>query len=199
MQIVNCEIGAIVHNKELHAEECKVLVVEEYKTKGLEDDPDAEEFKKGAFLRINKIMLRNLTCKKNDGSKKKERAHKRGCSPDKSTKTKRKKMRNLAKAYISSSSNKIACKKFVNLVCSCRYKDCQKLSEDARNKAHRDFWMIGDYDRQNAVLLTLVKTVDKATTKCPKKAVKSKPRSRTRQCTINGIDVCRKSLKLYVS
>ena len=108
MQIVNCEIGAIVHNKELHAEECKVLVVEEYKTEGLEDDPDAEEFKKGAFLRINKIMLRKLPCKKNDVSKKKGRGHKRGCSPDKWTKTKRKKMRNLGKAYISSSGKQIA-------------------------------------------------------------------------------------------
>ena len=148
-------------------------MVEEYKTKGLEGGPDAEEFKKGAFLRINKIMLRKLTCKKNDGSKKKGRGHKRGCSPDKLTKPKRKKMRNLGKAYISSSSKKIASKKFVNLVCSCRYKDCQKLSEDARNKAHRDFWMIGDYDRQNAVLLTLVKTVDKTTTKCPKGLLKA--------------------------
>ena len=106
-------------------------------------------------------------------------------------------MRNLGKAYISSSGKQIASKKCVNLVCSCRYKDCPKLSEDARNKADRDFWMIGDYDRQNAFLLTLVKTVDKATTKCPKKAVISKPRSKTRQNTINGIDVCRKFLKLY--
>ena len=78
MKIVNCEIGAIVYNKELHADECKVLVVEEYKTEGLKDDLDAEEFKKGAFLRIK-------TCKKNDGSKKKGRGHKRGCSPDKWT------------------------------------------------------------------------------------------------------------------
>ena len=75
------------------AEECKVLVEEEYKTEGLEDDPDAEEFKKGAFLRIK-------TCKKNDESKNKGRGHKRGCSPNKWTKTKRKKMRNLGKAYI---------------------------------------------------------------------------------------------------
>ena len=59
--------------------------------------------------------------------------------------------------------------------------------------------MIGDYDRQNAFLLTLVKTVDKATTKCPKKGVKSKPRSKTRQYTINGIDVCKEVFKAVFS
>ena len=37
---------------------------------------------------------------------------------------KRKKKRNLAKAYISSSGKQIASINFVYVVCSCRYKDC---------------------------------------------------------------------------
>ena len=73
----------------------------------------------------------------------------------------------------------------------CTRRDCKDLTKEAREIAHRDFWAMGDYNDQNAYLLTLISSKEKQVTKMKKEGVTSRPKSKTRCYKVNGIEVCK--------
>ena len=73
-------------------------------------------------------------------------------------------------------------KEFQNKICSCKCKNCAMLSEEARRDCHDKFWAIGDYNAQNAYLLTLVNRVEKKRIVLQKEGVTSKPKTKMREC-----------------
>ena len=139
-------------------------------------------------------MLKRMAYKKKH-SKKKGRGQKIGLSPKKWSKAKSKLMRNSGKRYISRSGKVVEEKRFQFYDCNCKNKNCKELSEGERRSAFRDFWAMGDLDDQNAHLLTLINSMEKKVSKTPKTGVKSRPKSKMRCYTINGIDVCKEVFK----
>ena len=136
-----------------------------------------------------RLMLKRISFARK-GSKKKGSGHKLGLSPTKWTRS-QKMMGNSGQAYVSSSGKKILEKKCAHMTCKCKYKQCKDLTEEARQSAHNTFWAMGDYNEQNAYLLTLVTGTDKRTAKVQKLGVRSKPKSKMRKYTNNRISVCR--------
>ena len=156
----------LVHGKELEKEERKVLVMEVYNDNM--GEAEEEEFLEGAFVRVHTVKLRKLPFKKKT-SKKKGRGHIRGMSPEKWSKNKRKKLRNSGKTYVSSSGKEVPEKNLKNITCNCKYKKCGELTIEARQTAHAKFWTMGDYNNQNAFLLTQIRSVKKEVLKHQKK------------------------------
>ena len=108
------------------------------------------DYQNDPFLRVNKLMLRQIPYKTKGSRKKKGRGQKIGSSPKKWTRTKRKKMRNSGKSYVTNSGKIVPGKKANFHKCKCTRKDCKDLTKEAREISHRDFWAMGDYNDQNA-------------------------------------------------
>ena len=189
--IIKTNVDELVHGRTLEKGERKVLVIEVYEDHRKEAE---EEFIDGAFLRVDRLMLRRIPFARK-GSKKKGRGQKLGLSPKKWARNRKKKMRNSGQSYISSSGKTVPGKKFVCVNCNCKHKQCKELTEEARQSAHKAFWAMGDYNDQNAYLLTLVSSTDKKSAKVKKEGVQSKPKSKTRNYTINKLAVCKEVFK----
>ena len=106
VEIIRTTPGEVVHDKELLSHERKVLVKDIYSTTALYTN---DEFVSGAYLRVNKLLLRKLPFRK-ENSKKKGRGHKVHSSPTKWIKSKRKMKRNSRQAYVSSSGKLVPAK-----------------------------------------------------------------------------------------
>ena len=199
VHIVKCDPKELVHGRELLPNEKKVLVKEVYSDGNRMEDEEDEEFVCGAFLRTNKIFLRKLCFKKSSASKKKGRGHKASKSPQKWTKSKRKQARNSGNAYMSSANKTVQAKVLKPFNCSCRYKRCKDVTQEIRENEHRKFWKKGDFNEQNMYLLNHIDTLDKSTEKAPKSGMVHKPKNKSRQYYICGINVCKELFKTVYS
>ena len=177
--VENTSVNELMHGRTLEKHERKVMVLEVYDKH--KQEAEEEEFVDGAFLRVDRLMLKRISFA-HKGSKKKRRGHQLGLSPTKWTRS-QKMMRNSGQAYVSSSGKKILEKKCTHMTCKCKYKQCKDLTEEVRQSAHNAFWAMGDYNEQNAYLLTLVTGTDKQTAKVQKLGVRSKPKSKMRKYT----------------
>ena len=192
VKIVKTDVNELVHGQKLRKGERKVLVTEVYEDHLKE--AEEEEFVKGAFLRVEAIMLKQIAYKKK-ASRRKGRGQKIGLSPKKWSRSKKKAMRNSGKSYVTASGKLVPDKKFTFLDCACKHKNCKDLSEEARKSAHTAFWAMGNYDDQNAYILTLISSQEKKVAKLRKEGVTSKPKSKSRYYRINDIDVCKEVFK----
>ena len=86
-------------------------------------------------------------------------------------------------------------KEFQNKICSCKCKNCAMLSEEARRGCHDKFWAIGDYNAQNAYLLTLVNRVEKKRIVLQKEGVTSEPKTKMRVYTVKGVSLWKEVFK----
>ena len=192
VSIINTSANENVHGRPLSKDERKVVVEEVY-----EDIPTEhmmEEFIQGAFLRVDKILLRKLPYSE-EGSVKKGRGQKRGLSPKKWNREKTKKLRNSGEAYTNAKGKDVDAKEFKNIDCTCKHKQCHTLSIADRSRAHAEFLAMGVYDDQNAFLLTQISSYEKKTAKIPKEGVKSQPKSKTRVYHVKDTEVCKEIFK----
>ena len=190
--IIPTKVGELVHGKVLGKNERKVRVIEVYP--GKEKEAEEEEFIAGSFLRVERSMLKRVPFAR-AGSKKKGRGNKIGLSPAKWAVNKRKRKRNSGQAYVSRSGKKVQAKKFQNKICSCKFKNCATLSEEVRRDCHDKFWAIGDYNAQNAYLLTLVNSVEKKRVVLQKEGVTSEPKTKMRVYTVKGVSLWKEVFK----
>ena len=190
-KLIPCAAGEFVHGHRLSEDERKIVVVERYLT--LDDsDPESDEFLKGTFLSICSLQLRKLPYRSDDKKRKKGRGPKKGISPKKWNRKKNKDCRNKGISYVNVTGKAIPSKEFNStFTCSCRYKSCDKLTDEEKKNCFTEFWRIGDFTLQNALLLKNVQSKPKASTKKVKEGVASKVREMARSYKINDKDVCK--------
>ena len=102
--------------------------------------------------------------------------------------------KNFGQAYLSLLGKLVPDKTMKNVICSCRFKHCKELSDDARKNEFQKFWALGDINEQNAFLLLQIKSLDKKV-KAPKDGVQSKTKTKSRNYTICNLAVCKELFK----
>lgn len=82
------------------------------------------------------------------------------CARGSLTRLTRKRCRNSGKAYVSTAGKAVPAKRYVEQDCECRHECLARLGTIAdREAAHRRFWDIGDFEKQNAYLAQSVMLV----------------------------------------
>ena len=102
--------------------------------------------------------------------------------------------RNLGKEYVSDKSGKMWAARKIRGPCSCANKCYDKVPEDVRKEIHENFWKLGDYEKQNAYLGKLLKSIPVKRRRKSSGDAKRFRRHSVGYCLINGneeISVCK--------